>query len=259
MTNQGTTYARTHTARRWRPRKMRARGLVLACAALVPVHCFSARRSISGRRAVARAPRRATTVAGAGSTAGTEEVDVVVIGSGLGGLSAAALLSKYGKEVLCLEAHEHAGGVAHGFDRRTKDGIYKFDSGPSLWSGMSRPSTNPLRQVLDAVGEDCDWVGYDGWGLHYPSEGYAFRFTTGPDGFDDVIRRHSGGGDAAVAEWHALLDRVAPIITAAMGTPPMALRYGYAVPPLKSETSPTLTTPISGVTLAQRSRRHLTR
>ena len=51
-----------------------------------------------------------------------EEVDVVVIGSGIGGLSAASLLSTYGKRVVCLEAHEHAGGVAHGFERRTKEG-----------------------------------------------------------------------------------------------------------------------------------------
>ena len=94
---------------------MHARGLALACAALaVPAHCFSARRSINSRRAVPIAPRRAATaaaVAGVPAGGATEEVDVVVIGSGLGGLSAAALLSKYGKEVLCLEAHEHAGGV----------------------------------------------------------------------------------------------------------------------------------------------------
>ena len=127
------------------------------------------------------------------------------------------------------EAHEHPGGVAHGFTRRTKDGVFLFDSGPSLWAGMSRPSTNPLRQVLDATGQaaSVDWVGYSGWGLHYAREGYGFRFDCGPDAFEKVIARHAGGAPA-VAEWRALLARVQPVITAAMGTPPMALRGDLA-------------------------------
>ena len=158
------------------------------------------------------------------------ECDVVVIGSGIGGLSAGALLSScYGKEVVVCEAHEHPGGVAHGFERRTKDGAFLFDSGPSLWAGMSTPSTNPLRQVLDATGqaESVDWVGYSGWGLHYAKEGYGFRFDVGPKEFEAVVAKHAGGA-AAVEEWRALLKRVEPIITAAMGTPPMALRGDLA-------------------------------
>jgi len=62
-----------------------------------------------------------------------EEHDVVVIGSGLGGLSAAALCARYGLSTLVCEAHYEAGGCAHSFER---DG-YTFDSGPSLWSGCA--------------------------------------------------------------------------------------------------------------------------
>jgi heterodisulfide reductase subunit A-like polyferredoxin len=41
------------------------------------------------------------------------ETDVVVIGSGIGGLSCAALLAKYGLEVTVLESHAVIGGAAH--------------------------------------------------------------------------------------------------------------------------------------------------
>jgi prolycopene isomerase len=57
--------------------------------------------------------------------------DVVVIGSGVGGLSAAALLAKAGKSVLVVERHNKVGGCAHGFER---DG-YFFDVGVHLAAG----------------------------------------------------------------------------------------------------------------------------
>src|SRR5262245_20607217 len=53
-----------------------------------------------------------------------EAYDVIVIGSGMGGLSAAALLAKGGKKVLVIERHNVPGGYAHGFKR----GKYFFDS-----------------------------------------------------------------------------------------------------------------------------------
>jgi prolycopene isomerase len=49
--------------------------------------------------------------------------DVVVIGAGIGGLSAAALLAREGKSVGVLEQADAAGGYAHSFKR----GAYTFD------------------------------------------------------------------------------------------------------------------------------------
>jgi len=60
-----------------------------------------------------------------------EVYDVIVIGAGIGGLSAAALLAKAGKSVLLVERHDRPGGYAHGFRRRD----YHFDSGVHLVSG----------------------------------------------------------------------------------------------------------------------------
>ncbi|MGL5796217.1 MAG: phytoene desaturase family protein, partial [Waterburya sp.] len=85
----------------------------------------------------------------------SKEVDVVIIGSGVGGLCCAALLAKYGYRVTVCESHTIPGGAAHSFERNG----YKFDSGPSLYSGLSTsPSNNPLRQVLDAIEEDLAWA-----------------------------------------------------------------------------------------------------
>lgn len=88
-------------------------------------------------------------VGSANSGSGSYETDVVVIGSGVGGLSTAAVLATHGDSVTVLESHYLPGGVAHAFEI---DG-YKFDAGPSLWAGMSEPGTNPLRQILDILEE----------------------------------------------------------------------------------------------------------
>ncbi|MEM9413709.1 MAG: FAD-dependent oxidoreductase, partial [Planctomycetota bacterium] len=46
-----------------------------------------------------------------------EHYDVVVIGSGLGGLTAANILAREGKSVLLLEQHYKLGGMATWFKR----------------------------------------------------------------------------------------------------------------------------------------------
>lgn len=62
----------------------------------------------------------------------TEEVDCVVIGSGLAGLSCAALLSHCEKKTVVLESHDAPGGCTHSWSRRG----FHFESGPSLYSGF---------------------------------------------------------------------------------------------------------------------------
>lgn len=44
-----------------------------------------------------------------------DDLDAIVIGSGIGGLSLAAMLSKVGQKVLVLEQHDVAGGCTHTF------------------------------------------------------------------------------------------------------------------------------------------------
>ncbi|MFB2897825.1 phytoene desaturase family protein [Aerosakkonemataceae cyanobacterium BLCC-F50] len=144
--------------------------------------------------------------------------EVVVIGSGIGGLSCAAILARYGIDVTVVESHSIAGGAAHAFERNG----YKFESGPSLYSGLSyTPSPNPLRQVLDAIGEDLPCINYDTWGCYLP-EGY-FDAQVGAEQFCEVL--HKLRGEQAVTQWRRLQEIMAPLGRSAISLPPAALRY----------------------------------
>lgn len=92
--------------------------------------------------------------------------DVIVIGSGIGGLVAGALLARYGKQVLVCESHTIPGGAAHAFSRQG----FHFDSGPSFYCGLGDPqSVNPLRLVLAGLGEVIPTIAYDPLGhYHFP-------------------------------------------------------------------------------------------
>ncbi|MDB9313805.1 NAD(P)/FAD-dependent oxidoreductase [Spirulina sp. CS-785/01] len=96
-------------------------------------------------------------------------VDAIVIGSGVGGLTAGALLARYGKKVLIVESHSIPGGAVHSFDFRG----FHFDSGASFYCGIGphSHSLNPLKLVLDRLGESLKTVPYDPLGYYHFPEG----------------------------------------------------------------------------------------
>ncbi|NEP18328.1 MAG: FAD-dependent oxidoreductase [Leptolyngbya sp. SIO4C1] len=94
--------------------------------------------------------------------------DVIIVGSGLGGLTAAALLARYGRRALVCESHSLPGGAAHAFQRQG----FTFDSGPSFYCGLADSTgCNPLKQVLDVIDEPIEAIAYDPLGhYHFPEQ-----------------------------------------------------------------------------------------
>ena len=93
----------------------------------------------------------------------SDSYDVIVVGSGIGGLSCAAMLAKYSYSVAVFESHNTPGGAAHGFSMRVPTvGDFVCDTGPSFFSGpnpfLPAKASNPLRTILDAIDEqvECD-------------------------------------------------------------------------------------------------------
>ena len=106
--------------------------------------------------------------------------DVVVIGAGLGGLSAAALLAKAGKKVLVLDQHYVAGGNATEF--RRKD--YVFDVGVHYLGACGPGGT--VSEVLREADVQVHFLPMDAEGfdtLCFP-DGMRFAYPRGLDAFE---------------------------------------------------------------------------
>jgi carotene isomerase len=153
-----------------------------------------------------------------------QDADAIVIGSGIGGLVAASLLSRYGWRVLVCESHSIPGGAAHSFSRNG----FHFDSGPSFYCGLGDPqSLNPLRQVLDALGESVETVAYDPLGhYHFPEQ--TLPIYGNADQYRGAIAQITPQG---AAEFKQFEQRLLDLYQALREIPALALRADFNVIP----------------------------
>lgn len=85
-----------------------------------------------------------------------ENYDAIVIGSGMGGLTTAALLSDLGRKVCVLEQHYTAGGYTHSYERNG----YEWDVGVHYIGDVGAKTRT--RQMFDYLsGGKLDWAPMD--------------------------------------------------------------------------------------------------
>lgn len=116
--------------------------------------------------------------------------DVVVVGAGIGGLTAGALLAKAGKKVLVVDDNERPGGYA----RTIREGPYCFDTAVHLISGCE--PTGPLGPgLIDAVlrqtgvRECCEFLRVDPfYTVRFPD--FRLDVPAGREAFIEAHARH---------------------------------------------------------------------
>jgi phytoene desaturase len=117
-----------------------------------------------------------------GTSPEREEYDCIVVGSGLGGLSAGAFLAKSGKNVLVLERLDGPGGYAHAFKRDA----YTFD--PAVHAiGQAREGLmlDTWLRALD-VRDECNLIDLDPfYSVFLPD----YRFDA-PFGVEEFVEAH---------------------------------------------------------------------
>jgi len=103
--------------------------------------------------------------------------DALVIGSGIGGLTTAALLAELGQRVAVLEQHYTAGGATHSYERAG----YEWDVGVHYLGDMGAKTT--VRRMMDFLTQEkLDWAPMD---AHYD------RFFIGDNVYDAVAGREA--------------------------------------------------------------------
>jgi phytoene dehydrogenase-like protein len=169
---------------------------------------------------------------------------IVVVGAGIAGLSAGALLASRGCKVLVIEAHDRPGGCCTSWIRsvRGEDGSvrrFKFDAGVQDISGLG--PDRPLRKLLAAVGAE----GRIGWRrvLHrYVQDGLCLDFPEDLAGLEELLCRtfpdDARGIVAFLAEMAAIYRELHASLDENGGSPPAdggieamlswSDRYGHA-------------------------------
>lgn len=131
--------------------------------------------------------------------------DAIVIGSGIGGLTTAACLSKQGKKVVVLEQHYTAGGFTHSYDRNG----YEWDVGVHYIGDMGAKHTL-ARRLFDYVTDGkLQWAAMDD---HYDRLFIGDRqidLVAGPEAFAREMKRQFPGEEQAIDRYLDYLSQVA--------------------------------------------------
>ena len=146
-----------------------------------------------------------------------ERPDAIIIGSGMGGLSAAAALVKAGKRPLILEHHFAVGGNAQTFRRRK---MFDFDVGLHYLGDCGPGGAFPtMLQAMGVEGVEFAPMDQDGFDtLHFPD--LTFRVPATWDRYGDRLRAAFPGERAAIDRYLEYAQWVRASMGGSGGDPP---------------------------------------
>jgi len=132
--------------------------------------------------------------------------DAIVVGSGIGGLATAALLSRYaGKKVLVLERHYIAGGYTHVFHRPG----YEWDVGLH-YVGQVQDETSVVRKAFDQITNgQLQWEPMPDVYDRFVIGDQVYEFVSGTDRFRDRLHDYFPGESVAIDEYLKALQSAA--------------------------------------------------
>ncbi len=134
-----------------------------------------------------------------------ERFDAIVIGSGIGGLAAAALLAKHGgKRVLVLERHFAVGGFTHVYRRRG----YEWDVGLHYIGQVDHPQSGTRRMFDHLTDGRLEWESmgevYDRIILGEKS----YDYVAGPENFAARMKEYFPAEAQAIDRYVKLVRKV---------------------------------------------------
>ncbi len=128
-------------------------------------------------------------------------VDHVIIGSGIGGLMCAAMLSKAGRKVLVLEQHYTAGGFTHSYQRQG----YEWDVGVHYVGMVGNKKTMPGALFHWASEGRLKWDELDACYDAFVIEGKSYKLPVGRKAFKRYLLSEFPDDAAAIVEYCRLL------------------------------------------------------
>ena len=134
-----------------------------------------------------------------------EQLDAVVIGSGMGGLTTAAIMAKMGRRVLVLEQHDQAGGCCHTFI----DKNYEFDVGIHYIGEMGVQTMN--RTLMDQVSDgQVEWAPledeYDVVQIGYGVEGRRYPVVSGAERWRSLLKKQFPEETEAIDKYFKMME-----------------------------------------------------